>query len=121
MNNKAKAVLVARINDGTGKFPFANVAVKRNAIVLPVEHGGKVYEPAAILGFYARYPHIVGNCQFPGCTGKVARHVQSLGKDHVDAFHRFQKIERDFTRTREGKLPVEEMKSPVKGRSLEEA
>jgi len=118
---KAKAVLAARINDRTGKFPFVNVQIRRNAIVLPVEHEGKAYADDALLGFYARYPHVVGSCLFPGCTGRVARHVQSLGKDHVEAFSLFQRIERDFTRVREGKLPIEEPKAPVKGRSLEEA
>lgn len=119
--SRARVVLTARINDGSGKFPFANVQIRRNAVVLPVEHEGKAYADDALLGFYARYPHVIGNCLFPGCTGRVARHVQSLGKDHVEAFSKFQRIERDFTRVREGKLPVEDPKAPVKGRSLEEA
>lgn len=119
--SKAKAVLVARVNDGSGQFPFVNVEIRRNAIRLPIELNGKVYADDAVLGFYARYPHVVGNCQFPGCIGKVARHVQSLGKDYIDAFAQFQKIERDFTRTREGKLPVEAPKAATNGPSLEEA
>jgi integrase len=118
--SRAKAVLAARINDGTGKFPFVNVVIRRNAIRLPIEIDGKVFEPDAILGYYARYPHVVGNCLFPGCTGKVARHVESLGKDHTEAFTKYQRIERDFSRVREGKLPVEEVKAPTKGRSIEE-
>ncbi len=118
--SRAKAVLAARINDGAGKFPFVNVEIRRNAIRLPIEVDGKVFEPEAILGYYARYPHVVGNCLFPGCTGKVARHVESLGKDHTEAFTKYQRIERDFSRVREGKLPVEEVKAPTKGRSIEE-
>jgi hypothetical protein len=117
--SKAKVVLAARINDGA-QFPFVNVEIKRNAIRLPIEHNGTVFEPDAVLGFYARYPHVVGNCIFPGCIGKTARHVESLGKDHVEAYAKYQRIERDFTRVRDGKLPVEEVKVTAKGRSIEE-
>ena len=117
---KPKVTLVARVNRGKDDFPFANVEIKRNAIKLPVEYQGKTFEPEAILGFYARYPHVVGNCLFPGCTGKVARHIESLGKDHTEAFTKYQRIERDFSRVREGKLPVDAPKSSLKGRSLEE-
>jgi integrase len=118
---RAKAVLVARVNDGTGQFPFVNVVIRRNSIRLPIELDGKVFEPDVILGFYARYPHVVGNCLFPGCTGKVARHVESLGKDHVDAYAKYQRVERDFSRVREGKLPLEEPKLVTHGRSLGQA
>jgi integrase len=120
--SKAKVVLTARLNDG-GNFPFVNVEIKRNAVKMPIEHDGKFYGLPVndlVLGFYARYPHVVGNCLFPGCTGKVARHVESLGKDHTEAFTKYQRIERDFSRVREGKLPVEDIKAPTKGRSLEE-
>jgi integrase len=119
--SKAKVVLTARVNDGTGKFPFVGVEVRRNAIKLPVEHEGKVYEPDSILGFYARYPHTPGNCLFPGCTGGVARHVESLGKDHVEAYSKYQRIDRDFSRVRDGKLPLEENKPAAKGQTIEEA
>jgi integrase/recombinase XerD len=121
--SKAKVVLTARVNDGNGQFPFVSVEIKRNAVKMPIEHNGKFYgQPVndLVLGFYARYPHVVGNCLFPGCTGKVARHVESLGKDHTEAFLKYQRIERDFSRVREGKLPVEDVKTPAKGRSLEE-
>jgi integrase len=121
MMSKAKAVLVARVNDGTGKFPFVNVTIKKNAVRLPIEANGRVYEPDSVLGYFARYPHVVGNCVFPDCTGKVSRHVQTLGKDHVEAYAKYQRIERDFSRVREGKLPVEPPKQTTKGRSLEEA
>jgi integrase/recombinase XerD len=120
--SKAKVVLTARLNDG-GNFPFVNVEIKRNAIKMPIEHSGKLYgQPVndLVLGFYARYPHVVGNCLFPGCTGKVNRHVEPLGKDHTEAFIKYQRIERDFSRVQEGKLPVEDVKVPTKGRSLEE-
>jgi len=117
--SKAKVVLIARVKDN-GQFPFVNVGIKRNAIKLPIEVNGKVYQPDSILGYFARYPHVVGNCLFPGCTGGVQRHVESLGKDHVEAYGKYQRIERDFSRVREGKLPVEPVKTAPKGRSLEE-
>src|SRR5882757_4736069 len=117
---KAKAVLTARVKGDNGQFPFVGVEVKRNSIKLPIEANGKVYQTEAVLGFFARYPHVVGNCLFPGCTGKVARHVESLGKDHTEAFTKYQRIERDFSRVREGKLPVDAPKPVLKGRSLEE-
>ncbi|MGA2814011.1 MAG: site-specific integrase [Candidatus Acidiferrum sp.] len=117
---KAKVVLCVRVNDSTGKFPTLPVETKRNAVRLPIEYRGKVYMPDAILGFYARYPHIAGHCLFPGCTGRVKRHVQGLGKDHVDAYSVYQRIERDFFRVREGKLPVEPQQPMVRFRSLEE-
>jgi integrase len=118
--SKPKVVLIARLN--IEDFPFANVGIRRNAVKLPVEFNGKVYEPEAIQGFYARYPHIVGNCLFPGCAGKAKRHVQSLGKDAIDAYAQFQKIERDFERARQGKLPLEELKAKATdGDSIEQA
>jgi len=118
--SKAKVVLAARVSDGRGQFPFVSVEVKRNAIRLPIEVKGKIYGPDVILGYFARYPHVVGNCLFPGCTGNVQRHVESLGKDHIEAYSKYQRIERDFSRVREGKLPVEPVKIAAKGRSLEE-
>jgi len=117
--SKAKVVLTARLN--TKGFPFVNVTIRRNAIEQPVEIDGKIYSGESIQGFYVRYPHVVGNCLFPGCKGGVARHVQPLGKDHVDAHAQFQRIERDFTRVREGKPPIDEVKTPPEGRSIEEA
>lgn len=116
---RAKAVLAARVNDGK-QFPFANVEIRRNAIRLPIELDGKLFEPESIIGFYARYPHTPGNCIFPGCIGKSKRHVEALGKDHVEAYAKYQRIERDFARVRDGKLPMEEVKAPGKGCSLEE-
>ena len=117
--SKPKVVLTARLN--TKGFPFVNVKIRHDAIEQPVEIGGKIYSGESIQGFYARYPHTVGNCLFPGCKGGVARHIQPLGKDHVDAFAKFQRIEQDFTRVREGKLPIDEVKPPSQGRCIEEA
>ena len=51
--SKAKVVLCARINDGTRAFPFVNVEIRRNAIRLPIEHDGKVYDADSLMGFYA--------------------------------------------------------------------
>jgi integrase len=118
--SKAKVVLAARLN--TKGFPFVNVKIRRNAIEQPVEIDGKIYSGESIQGFYVRFPHIAGKCLFPGCKGGVARHVQPLGRDHVDAYAQFQRIERDFTRMREGKLPMEDPRPVAKGGdSIEEA
>jgi hypothetical protein len=40
--SKAKVVLTARVNDGTGKFPFINAGIRRNAIKFPLEHAGQI-------------------------------------------------------------------------------
>ena len=117
--SRPKVVLTARLN--TKGFPFVDVKLGRNAIERPVEIDGKIYSGESIQGFYARYPHTVGNCLFPGCKGGVARHVQPLGRNHVDAYAQFQRIERDFTRMREGKLPIDDVKTASQGRSIEEA
>jgi integrase len=103
---KAKVSVVARINDGTGAFPFVALEVSRRGLMLPVEHKGKTYGPAEVLSFYARYTNPK--------TGK--RTPVNLGKDPVEAFAKYQSIERDHERTREGKLPIEEVSSivPVK-------
>ena len=117
--SRPKVVLTARLN--TKGFPFVDVKLGRNAIERPVEIDGKIYSGESIQGFYARYPHTVGNCLFPGCKGGVARHVQPLGRNHVDAYAQFQRIERDFTRVREGKLPIDDVETASQGRSIEEA
>ena len=114
--SRPKVVLTARLN--TKGFPFVDVKLGRNAIERPVEIDGKIYSGESIQGFYARYPHTVGNCLFPGCKGGVARHVQPLGRNHVDAYAQFQRIERDFTRMREGKLPIDDVKTASQGRSI---
>jgi len=116
--SRAKAVLAARINDGAGKFPFVNVEIRRNASGYPSGRR-KSLRAEAILGYYARYPHVVGNCLFPGCTGKVAA-TRISRKDHTEAFTKYQRIERDFSRVREGKAAGRGSKAPTKGRSIEE-
>jgi integrase len=115
---KAKVVLAARLN--TTQFPTTGVSLHRSGIKFPIMYHGQPFGPDDIIGYYARYPHVVGNCLFPGCTGTVERHVQPLGKDHSEAFAQYQRIERDFCRVREGKLPMEEPKVS-KGRSIEES
>jgi len=66
---QAKASLVARINDGTGAFPFVSVEVSRRGIKLPVEKDGKFFEPDRVLGFYVRY------------TDNGRRKIEKVGKD----------------------------------------
>lgn len=96
---KAKVSLLARINDGTGAFPFVTVEIGRRGIKLPVEKDGKVYLQDGILGFYVRYSD----------NGK--RRIEKVGKDPVDALARYQAVERDHARVREGKLPLEPVSS----------
>ena len=91
---KPRVSLLARVNDGTGAFPFSSVEIKRRAIVLPVERQGRFFSLPDIVGFYARYPS----------NGK--RVVEPLGKDPVSAYTRFLQIEQDFTRVRAGLLPI---------------
>jgi integrase len=96
---KAKVSLVARINDGTGAFPFVGVKVSRRGLKLPVEKAGKTYGPESILGFYVRY------------TENGKRKIEKIGKDPVDALSRYQAIERDQARVREGKVPLDPVSS----------
>jgi integrase/recombinase XerD len=99
---KAKVSLLARINDGTRAFPFVTVNVARRGIKLPVEKGGKTYLQDSILGFYVRY------------TDNGKRRIEKIGKDDlVDVLARYQAIERDHSRIREGKLPLEQTSSLV--------
>lgn len=93
---KAKVVLIARVNDGTGTFPSIPVNLTAKRIVTPVkrEKDGKLFNGETILGFYARYPQ----------NGK--RRVEPLGKDPVSAYTRYLQIESDFTRMQQGRLPV---------------
>jgi len=99
---KAKVSLLARINDGTQAFPFVTVEVSRRGIKLPVEKDGKAYLQDSILGFYVRY------------TDNGKRKIEKIGKDDlVDVLARYQTIERDRSRVREGKLPLEQTSSLV--------
>ena len=99
---KAKVSLLARINDGTQAFPFVTVEVSRKGIKLPIEKDGKTYLQDSILGFYVRY------------TDNGKRRIEKIGKhDLVDVLARYQAIERDHSRIREGKLPLEQTSSLV--------
>jgi integrase len=97
---KAKVALLARVHDGSKAFPFVAAIVGRRGIVLPIEgKTGRLFEPDSIIGFYARY----------SSNGK--RKIQPLGKDPVDAYARFQAIERDFARAQDGLLPLDDPKT----------
>jgi integrase len=96
---EAKVALRARINDGTGTFPTIPAEIKRRAIVLPVERpkDGRFFDLKDIIGFYAVYPDP---------NNKGHRLTKSLGKDPVTAYTLFVQTEQDFTRIRQGLLPV---------------
>jgi integrase/recombinase XerD len=91
---KSKVTLLARVNDGTGAFPFLSVGIKRRAIVLPVERNGSFFALRDIAGFYARF------------SANGRRHNEALGKDPVAAYTRFLQIDQDAARTRAGLLPI---------------
>ena len=79
---------------------FVTVEVSRRGIKLPVQKDGKTYLMDSILGFYVRYSE----------NGK--RKIEKIGKhDLVDVLARYQAIERDHSRIREGKLPLEQASS----------
>lgn len=92
----AKVSLLARVNDGTRRFPQVTAEIRRRAILLPIERksDGRFFTLKDIIGFYARYPE----------NGK--RTVKSLGKDPVAAYTQFQQIEQDFARVQKGLLPL---------------
>ena len=91
---KAKAVLTAKVNDGTKKFPRVPVKIVRNAIGMPIKARGRSFESSDIIGFYARY------------SQNGERHMEALGKDPLSAYTKFLQIERDNIRVREGRLPI---------------
>lgn len=93
---QAKVSLLARVNDGTRRFPFIPAEIHRRAILLPVERqsDGRSFGLNDIIGFYARYPE----------NGK--RKVKPLGKDPVAAYTQFQQTEQDFARAQKGLLPI---------------
>jgi integrase len=113
---KAKPALVARVNDGSGAFPRIPVTIRRRAIVFPIERSdGKSFLPTDVIGFYARY----------SLDGKA--HIDPLGKDPNAAYTRFQQIEGDVARMRQGLEPIHkpepvavepEPVAPEKDRSL---
>ncbi len=113
---QAKVTLLARVNDGTGDFPYVPASIHRKAIVLPVERKPDPEKGRAkqffglddITGFYARYSE----------GGK--RHMPPLGKDPVAAALQFLRLEQDFSRIRAGLLPLnppepKPAKSPDRG------
>ncbi len=93
---KPKVSLLARVNDGTGRFPQVPAVIRRRAIQLPIERksDGRFFELRDIIGFYARYPE----------NGR--RKVEPLGKDPVAAYAQFQQKEQDFSRIQNGLLPL---------------
>lgn len=96
---QAKVALRARVNDGTGAFPTVPAEIRRRAIILPVERpkDGRFFNLESIVGFYAVYPD-------PNNKGR--RLTKSLGKDPVQAYTLFTQTEQDFSRIRQGLLPV---------------
>ena len=93
---KAKTSLVARVNDGSGKFPRVPVKIVRNTIKMPLEALGRSFSQEDIIGFYARY----------SLEGK--RHIEPLGKDPGAAYPQFLQREKDVSRVRAGLLPLNE-------------
>jgi integrase len=92
---RAKPALVARVNDGTKAFPRIPVEIRRRAIVFPIERkDGRLFHPADIIGFYARY----------SLDGKP--YVKPLGKDSNAAYTQFQQIEGNVARVRQGLEPM---------------
>jgi integrase len=99
---RAKVSLYARINNGSGTYPYVPLEVSRRGVKLPVEWKGKAYLLDSIVGFYVRYSD----------NGK--RPYKKIGTDPVDVLARYQAIERDHSRVREGMLPLEETSPPDK-------
>jgi integrase len=97
---KAKPALVARVNDGSGKFPRIPVQIRRRAIVFPLERqDGTLFLPPDVIGYYARY------------NLDRKPHIKALGKDPVAALTQFIKIESDVERQRRGLEPIHQSKS----------
>jgi len=104
---KAKPTLVARVNDGSGKFPRVPVKIVRNSIKMPLEANGQFFSKQDIVGFYVRY----------SLDGK--RHIDPLGKDPTAALSQFKQRELDVTRLRNGLLPLTPTEpEPTEGRAL---
>lgn len=104
---KAQPALVARVNDGSGAFPRIPVIIKRNAVVFPIRRkDGKLFHPADVIGFYARY----------NLNGKD--HVDPLGKHAGPAYTRFLQIEGDIARMRQGLDPIHKPEPETRERSL---
>lgn len=109
----AKVTLLARVNDGSGQFPFIKTRTGRRGIVLPVEDRlGRVFVPGVILSFHARYTD---------ANGKRKLETIGKGKNPVDAFAKFQAIEANVSRERIGLLPIHEVKPINQGHDLKTA
>lgn len=100
---QAKVTLLARVNDGTGDFPYVPATIHRKVVVLPVERKpdpakgrekSQFFGLDSIIGFYARY------------TEGGSRKTPPLGKDPVAAALQFLRLEQDFSRIRAGLLPL---------------
>jgi len=105
---KAKPTLLARVNDGSGKFPRVGVEIVRNAIKMPIKALGRFFAKEDIVGFYMRY----------SLNGK--RPIEPLGKDPVAAYAQFLQKERDVNRVKGGFLPINPPESESKeDRSLQ--
>jgi len=107
---KPRAVLVCRVNDGTPRFPFLPVEIKKQAISFPVfkRSRGQIiatFEPDKVIGFYCRYPD----------DGR--RRVEPLGKDPIAAYSQYLQIEQDFSRKQLGLLPVNKPRVPKVSKS----
>jgi integrase len=112
--SRAKVSLVARVNEGSGLFPFVGVQISRRRIVLPVERpaDARANRPAQrfhspdIIGYYARYPE----------NGE--RKITPLGKDPVAAYAQYVQIEQDFARKQNGLLPINPTTKPAEPRNV---
>ncbi len=109
---KAKPALVARVNDGTGKFPRVPVETKANKVKFPINALGRTFTLPDVIGFYCRY------------SLNGIRHIEPLGKDPVAAYTQFLQKELDVARVRGGLLPLNppepepEPTAPKEDRSL---
>jgi hypothetical protein len=81
---KAKIAFLARVNDGSGRFPFKPVVI----------HRGRPQAPQGATTFYLRYSE----------NGR--RVTESVGSDIDLAYIAFQNRELNHTRVRRGLLPV---------------
>lgn len=102
---KATVSVLARVK--AEGYPQIPVELGRRGFRLPIEDRlGRVFEPDAVLGFYARYNR----------DGK--RRVEPLGKDPVEAYAQYQRVEADFIRVKTGLLPV--MPTNIPGHDIKE-
>lgn len=95
---KARVAFLARVNDGSGKFPFQEVIISR----------GRPKAPQGATKYYLRY------------TQNGRRVTESVGSDIDLAYIAFQNRELNHTRVRKGLLPVDSPSLPTtpSGRTL---